>query len=149
MKTTKHIIPLKVKGSSMSPLINKQSLLYVDFDYRGLYKLGDIAIFWIGNKMVAHRVICIRRKTKSKLFLFKGDHNRRCDGWIHENNLFGKVISIKGRNYDIDLHSRKNRAFAIIFTCYSLINFIPIDWLNIKIINSLFLKRVVLSQMKS
>ena len=92
-------------GCSMSPIINQTNTVVFDLNSPEL-SVGDI-VFFRGEKMpfVAHRLIEISVKGKSKQYLTKGDNLKVPDKWIDEADIYGRAIRIVKKNYTIDLNN--------------------------------------------
>jgi len=90
-------LELKVRGLSMTPLINtgdKISLRLMD-PFR--LRRGDICAFLEGNNVVVHRLLKKKRINGAWLFRQKGDNLTR-GSWISENRVLGRIESIQGRS---------------------------------------------------
>jgi len=65
-------------------------------------KKGDIVLFRNDRQqLVAHRLVNFSTTGGVRVFLFRGDTNIAIDSPVQENQLLGKLISIKKRKYTI------------------------------------------------
>jgi hypothetical protein len=66
--------------------------------------LGDIGMFWVGGALLVHRVISIDHHDEKFHFLLKGDSSVETQS-LSEEDLFGKVVEIHGRDHKTRLES--------------------------------------------
>jgi hypothetical protein len=94
-------------------------------------KRGDILLYIVGKKVIAHRVVRIKREksdstfhssTHSKelrsqlIFILRGDASAICDDPVEAQQVLGKVVSVERGGYSIDLYSSKTRMFCLAYT---------------------------------
>jgi hypothetical protein len=101
-------------------------------------KRGDILLYIVGKKVIAHRVVGIEKKKSdssnqsstqylaksptqssklsSHLFIMRGDASATCDEPVQAQQILGKVISVERYSRKIDLYSRKARMLHIAYT---------------------------------
>lgn len=88
-----------IGGDSMLPVILKGDK--VEIKLIGTEEIGekDIVLCKSPNRSVAlHRIIKISQDKDGKdLYLLKGDFLRYPDGWISQEDIYAKVVSIKRR----------------------------------------------------
>ncbi len=83
-----NLVPLVVVSTSMKPLIDVGDVIIVKREAD--VSVGDIAVFWIGGKLVAHRVIEVREDGLRTM----GDAIGKPDPWIVKYDyLIGKVVA--------------------------------------------------------
>jgi hypothetical protein len=81
-------------------------------------KRGDILLYLVGRKVVAHRVVRIKREksnfaTHSKelnlqlVFILRGDASATSDDPVEVQQVLGKVVFVERRGRRIDLYSRR------------------------------------------
>ena len=118
-------IKFQAPGRSMYPTIKEGETITVVpvalFDI----KRGDILLYLVGSKVIAHRVVSIERKkddlsihsstlNPQHLFLLRGDASGTCDDLVEAQQVLGKVISVERRGCSIDLYNRKARMLRIL-----------------------------------
>jgi hypothetical protein len=90
-------------------------------------KRGDILLYIAGKKVIAHRVVSIKREkndfaTHSKalngkhIFILRGDASLTCDDPVEAHQILGKVVSVERRGRSIDLYSTSARMFRLAYT---------------------------------
>ncbi len=132
-------VRFRAPGLSMHPAIKEGETITVapiaSFDI----KRGDILLYLAGKKVIAHRVVRIKReksdptsdssanssirtKTLSKaltpqiIFTLRGDASAICDEPVEAEQVLGKVVSVEKHGRNIDLYSRKARMQHIAYT---------------------------------
>ncbi len=83
-------------GESMSPLINKGDLIYVE---KGGVEIGDVVLFIQKRRAIVHRVIF---KIGKRVWT-KGDSVFILDDELREADILGKVYLIEGNKKEIYL----------------------------------------------
>ena len=104
-KEAGRIIDVSIEGSSMWPLMrpgDSVSLRLTDGDE---LKAGDLLAFWKDGAIVVHRFIGKKRKRGAHWLCQKGD-NLSGWGWLPQDEVFGRVESIRGQGKAIDLNTR-------------------------------------------
>ena len=127
-------VRFRAPGLSMHPTIKEGETITVEpvapFDI----KRGDILLYIVGRKIIAHRVVSIKKEksdsishssanfaiqstpdssTPSKelnprhLFILRGDASRTCDDPVEAQQILGKVVSVEKRGRRIDLYCRR------------------------------------------
>ena len=98
-------IDVRIDGASMWPLIRpKDSVCLRLMDGHEL-KTGDLLAFWKDGAIVVHRFIGKKREKGAGWLCQKGD-NLSGWSWIPEDEVIGRVESIKGRGKVIDMNTR-------------------------------------------
>jgi hypothetical protein len=128
-------VRFRAPGLSMYPAIKEGETITVapvaPFDI----KRGDILLYVVGKKVIAHRVVSIKREqtdfathssanfaTKSKalnpqlIFTLQGDASPTTDDPVDAQQILGKVVSVERHGRKIDLYSRKARIWHIAYT---------------------------------
>jgi len=96
-------------------------------------KRGDILLYIVGRKVIAHRVVSIKSEkndlstlsstnsathsstiSSRLLFILRGDASGTCDDPVEAQQVLGKVISVERRGCSIDLYNRKARMLRIL-----------------------------------
>jgi signal peptidase I len=104
-KKAGRVIDVRIEGSSMWPLMrigDSVSLRLMDGD--GL-KAGDLLAFWKDGAIVVHRLINKKSEEGVHWLCQKGD-NLSGWSWLPEDEVLGKVESIRGQGKSIDLNTR-------------------------------------------
>jgi hypothetical protein len=123
-------VRFRAPGLSMHPVIKEGETVTVapisSFDI----KRGDILLYLVGKKIIAHRVVSIKReKSKSKshssnhsstqasthskepnlqlIFILRGDASVTCDDPVEAKQILGKVVIVERRGRRVDLYSRR------------------------------------------
>jgi len=116
-------------GQSMHPAIREGETITVapisPFDI----KRGDILLYLVGTKVIAHRVVRIKREQSDStphtstlfnalnpqiIFTLRGDASAICDEPVEAHQILGKVVSVERHGRNIDLYSRKARMLRIL-----------------------------------
>jgi len=98
-------------------------------------KSGDILLYIVGRKVIAHRVVSIKRgknnfatqstthsTTRSStlnpqhLFILRGDASVTCDEPVGAQQILGKVVSVERHGRSIDPYCRKAKMFRLAYT---------------------------------
>ena len=123
-------VRFQAPGRSMHPAIKEGETITVapiaPFDI----KRGDILLYIVGRKVIAHRVVRIKRKkgdsmiqsstlNPQHLFILRGDASATCDFPVEAQQVLGKVVSVEKGGRSIDLYSRKARMLRIARACTS------------------------------
>lgn len=103
----------------MSPLVKNGAKVLVDFNKPFPYYIGEVVVFFQGKKLVVHRILNARQTAGQKLYLLKGDNNRKTDGWIKGKQIIGRVSKIVYPSYQISLTGRRAIILQYIFVLYS------------------------------
>ncbi len=123
-------VRFQAPGLSMHPAIKEGETITVapiaPFDI----KRGDILLYIAGRKVIAHRVVSIKKEksdsishtsTHSKelrsklIFILRGDASLTCDDPVEEQQVLGKVVSVERDGRSLDLYSRKARMLHIAY----------------------------------
>jgi len=87
-------------------------------------KRGDILLYLVGKKIIAHRVVSIKRKkdystthssklNPQHLFILRGDASATCDEPVKAQQVLGKVVSVERGGRCVDLYSRRAKMLRI------------------------------------
>ncbi len=124
-------VRFQAPGLSMHPAIREGETITVapvsPFDI----KRGDILLYLAGTKVIAHRVVSIKREKSDStshisaqsptlnpqlIFILRGDASAICDDPVEAQQVLGKVVSVERHGRNIDLYSRKARMLHIAYT---------------------------------
>jgi ATP-binding cassette subfamily B protein len=81
----------RMQGGSMYPSLQEGDIAIVETCDIDKLKPGDIIVFKNSKNFVAHRLIEIKAKEHSKIFITKGDNNPKPDKSIKEENIEGVI----------------------------------------------------------
>ena len=125
-------VPLKVNGSSMEPfLVGGRDTVFITKPEFPL-KVGDIAFFERENgRIVMHRI----KKIKKGFYYFIGDAERRIEGSVAEEKIFGMVKSVNRKGKTADKTDFTFRFFRTVW-----IRIIPLRAPSLKIYEKVFKK---------
>jgi hypothetical protein len=125
-------------GQSMHPTIKEGETITVVPVALSDIRKGDILFYKLGKKVVAHRLISIKKEKNNsashssgnslnhcsiqpaahssrlnpqRLFILRGDRSLTCDEPVETHQILGKVVSVEKRGRSLDLYSRKARIF--------------------------------------
>ncbi|MBU3956716.1 signal peptidase I [Patescibacteria group bacterium] len=110
------------KGNSMHPLIKEGEKLLVEFGPFSRLSVGEIVVFFKKKKLVAHRIIKIKKNKKGDSYILKGDNLPRSKETLPRRSIVGKVTKIIHSDYITDLKKPKFRIINKFFLLYSLLN---------------------------
>jgi len=123
-------VRFRAPGLSMHPAIKEGETITVvpisSFDI----KRGDILLYIVGRKVIAHRVVRIKREKNDStshssanfsthsttqsptlnpqhLFILRGDASPSYDDPVEAQQILGKVVSVEKNGRSIDLYSRR------------------------------------------
>jgi len=89
-------------------------------------KRGDILLYIVGRKVIAHRLVRINREksdstTQSstlnpkQLFILRGDASASYDELVEAHQVLGKVVSVEKGGRSIDLYSKRAKMLRIAY----------------------------------
>lgn len=109
---------VKAGGNSMYPFIKRGSYVVIEkTDFHKIRK-GDVVVFKGHKKVVAHRVISIKRNTDNWLLICKGDSSNRADVPFSAEKYIGKVTAVESHNkmrqIDTPFYCVANRIIAFL-----------------------------------
>jgi len=123
-------VRFQAPGRSMHPAIKEGETITVapiaPFDI----KRGDILLYIVGRKVIAHRVVSIESEKNDPtshtslqaptlnpqyLFILRGDASDICDDPVETKQILGKVVSVEKRGRSIDLYSRKAKILCLAY----------------------------------
>lgn len=91
----KNRLSFRMKGYSMFPTLREGDIGTVAKCSGRDVRVGDIVIFRIENKLIAHRLIEVRMQDGEQIFIAKGDKNAFADLPFTEKELEGKLENVK------------------------------------------------------
>ncbi len=124
-------VRFRAPGLSMHPAIREGETITVAPVTPVDIKRGDILLYLAGKKVIAHRVVSIKKEEKdftsrssahSKAlnpqltFILRGDASPICDEPVEAQQILGKVVSVERHGRNIDLLSRRARIWHIAYT---------------------------------
>ncbi|MDP3142569.1 MAG: nucleotidyltransferase family protein [Candidatus Omnitrophota bacterium] len=99
-----HSLTFEVISPSMFPLLSVGDKIILKAVAPEELHCGDLIAYRNKEKLIIHRFLT---KTPERNFIFKGDNSPAADKPIDPKMIFGKAISVEGRNKKIDLKNRK------------------------------------------
>ena len=101
---------LRVSGWSMLPLIGPGDVIVIEHLKETDIEVGDIVVFRLESRFVAHRVLEKNGRALSDWILTQGDALATPDAPIKRHQILGKVSSVlrRGRCFD-PTNSRRRR----------------------------------------
>ena len=105
-------VQILASGYSMFPFLRKGDLLTVEPVPMETIKRGDIVVFEMGEKWIAHRVINIKRESNKLNFIPRGDTNLFCDLMVSKINYVGKIQKISRGENNIRLTTQKRKLWT-------------------------------------
>jgi signal peptidase I len=99
-----------VSGMSMYPLLRRGRRVALG-PVSGGIGYGDVVVYFLGEKLVVHRVVGIKEGPEGRIFQTKGDSSLLLDAYpLPEGEVLGKVIAVEMGRETIRLQSRAWRA---------------------------------------
>ena len=85
----------RARGASMQPLIREGDQLQVEPLNGKKIHVGNVLLFTVDSRRaVLHRVTRTAQQPDGRLYLLHGDQADLADGWIHETNIMGRLVSL-------------------------------------------------------
>ena len=100
----------RVISGSMAPLIAAGDEIVVEQAGADRLRRGDIVLYTVGGTFHTHRLLARRRHGRATLLMTKGDASLNPDQPWREEQLLGKVATIRREDQTIDLEGGKWRA---------------------------------------
>ena len=115
-------VRFQAPGQSMHPAIKEGETITVAPVAPFNIKRGDILLYLAGMKVIAHRVVRIKREKNDSatqptshsktlnpqlVFILRGDASGTCDDPVEAQQILGKVVSVEKRGRSIDLYCRR------------------------------------------
>ncbi len=111
-----HRLRFTASGSSMHPFIQDGDLLEVAPLSTKRVSLGDVLLVEsAAGRLLAHRVVKIRRLDGTSQFLVKSDASRAADGWFQAPSILGRVDKLEHEGKSINLASAAQRGRAVLW----------------------------------
>jgi ATP-binding cassette, subfamily B, bacterial len=101
-----HILNFSMHGNSMYPTMKEGDCGQVGKCHPDDLKIGDIVVFKLHGKLVAHRLIDIFQQKEVRMFMAKGDKNFQKDAPFTERDIIGIITSIQRNGKTIKIDSR-------------------------------------------
>ena len=128
-------VRFRAPGLSMNPAIREGETITVAPVTPVDIKQGDILLYLAGMKVIAHRVVSIKRKKSDStshssanfathsnalipqiIFTLRGDASAVCDSPVEAQQVLGKVVSVERHGRSIELYSTRARMFCFAYT---------------------------------
>lgn len=104
-----HSVQTIASGTSMFPFLRKGDILTIDPATMETIKRGDIVVFEVGDKWIAHRVIRIQSFDGAIQITTRGDARISSDPTINKTNYLGLISSIERDSKKISLRSFRKK----------------------------------------
>jgi len=89
-------IRVQVGGGSMAPLLPDHSVVVVERVAPSEIRRADTVLLEAApERLLLHRVLRIRRSSRGRQFLIKGDRLGCCDGWYDEGAVLGRMTRVQ------------------------------------------------------
>lgn len=101
-------------GTSMQPLVRDGDVLFVKPAKARPIRTGDIVLCRTDpENLLVHRVIRKKKSERGSRFLVQGDQVDQPDGWIPQEQVFGRLVSIErtGKQFELDNFKMKILSF--------------------------------------
>jgi signal peptidase I len=109
-------IQAKVKGGSMRPLFNTDSLVEISLCPVEVLLRGDVVVFKQGDGLICHRFFS-KRESKGKVFLkVKGDAVWGFDPLVEDRYFLGKVVYLNKFGIRVRLDNLLMRVLGLFFS---------------------------------
>src|ERR1035437_6107266 len=99
-----HKISIRMQGNSMYPTLKAGDVGLVENCIPDELKVGDIIVFKVQDRLIAHRLVDIYKKVGETLFLSKGDKNNFTDTPFTSEALLGKIKFKKKRKRNLNIN---------------------------------------------
>jgi ATP-binding cassette, subfamily B, bacterial len=88
-------IEVRMQGFSMFPTLKNGEIAQVEKCTTAQVKIGDLLVFKQKNRYIAHRLMKIQQRDGKLFLLAKGDNNYHFDPLFSENELIGKIKTVR------------------------------------------------------
>lgn len=126
-------VPIRVNlgGRSMLPFLKAGDMATVVPVDASVLEVGDIVMFQVPAKMIAHRIIRIQKNEAAYTIITKGDSSKHPDAPLTAGDILGKLIAFehKGQIHDLDspvwkkrgrFMARNSHKFRLLYYLYFL-----------------------------
>ena len=114
--------------SSMFPLIDPGDEIVVKKSSSDTLKCGDILVFEKYSELYTHRFLGKRMFNSKIKLITKGDNSFIIDEPLSEEDLLGKVVSIKNTHKSIDLESNFWKTVNVVIGALSYLGWIVFNF---------------------
>lgn len=104
-----HSVQTVASGTSMFPYLRKGDILIVEPASMATIKRGDVVVFEVGEKWIAHRVTHIHSMDGAIQLTTRGDARISSDPAINKTNYIGLVSTIERDFKKISLRSFRKK----------------------------------------
>ncbi len=99
-------VRFQARGASMKPLVRDGDILLIQPLGHLQPRLGDVVLCQTGSGCVlAHRVIRHQKTIKGIAFMLHGDNVNHSDGWIGQEQIWGRVSKLERGGRVINLEN--------------------------------------------
>jgi signal peptidase I len=111
-KDAKEVIDLITTGSSMEPLLQSNSTVFIEFNHTKNIHVGDIIAFYDKYGASVHR--CIKKKGENVLERGDGCNLWVKSNWINNKDIIGKMVYVEYENKRLVIESFRYRLYSFI-----------------------------------
>ncbi len=115
---------VEVRGQSMRFLIADGEMVIVQRIKPQQLTVGDILLFYQDNQFFVHRIVYKRQNNGQYIFITKGDMHLGFDPPVGEEQILGKVITIKKRPGSIGLAAPAGKILSYSICAYSTLAYL-------------------------
>ena len=112
-------VRFRAPGRSMYPTIREGETITVHPVELWKVKPGDILLYRVDKRVIAHRLVSIEGKkfqpSVLSTFLFRSDASGACDEPVAAQQVLGKVVSVERGGHSIGLYSWRAKIFRMAF----------------------------------
>lgn len=119
---TRGRVLLKTYGSSMQPWVRPGDISIVRKATIENVRRGDLVLFRRHHRLFVHRIVDERVAFGVRRISAKGDAHPEADGWLENEELLGRVVSIFRGNRRIPLETSSQLALGRVIAQLSLWN---------------------------
>ncbi|MEI6347743.1 MAG: signal peptidase I [Bacteroidota bacterium] len=114
-------VKLKVGGYSMFPFFKNGEIITIKKCPASELVIGDVVVFKIRDKWIAHRLIKIQLIDNKKILITKGDSCKKIDSKFAEECIIGKVVSFSKNHQPKSLETKYYKIIGRIMAQFSTI----------------------------
>lgn len=125
-------IHLRLSGFSMYPFLKEGDVALIKKEDISTLKIGDVIVFKQEQKMIAHRLMEIKKIGNQYELITKGDTSKKNDPLFSEHSYVGKIISFHRNEKNVTITSNYFELIGRIIVKTSRLN-TPVFVLNKRI----------------
>lgn len=105
-------------GASMLPYIREGDMILVQPTIRPI-RFGDVIVFKQAGRLIAHRVVFIKKHGDTRIYRTKGDNLYSLDAPIPHSVVRGRIVCIQKEDSVINLEKPRIKLFSLLLALYS------------------------------